>query len=135
MAVSTAQTTDVAQVLGDLLADVPDVRVYVYVADLTRVPSNGGAVVISLPTIDWQDPESGFCWARWEFSLAVLTTRSSDRGAQQELSRLVRDVANALNGPVPAGVFSVELLDARPSTASIAAAEYPSYNVRVAVRA
>lgn len=135
MAVTTAQTTDLAQVLGDMLAAVEGIRVYTYVADVTRPPANGGAVVIGLPTIDWQDEQSGFCYSMWEFPLAVVTTRSNDLAAQQHLSRLVRDVAQALSGPVPDGVFSIQLVDARPGSTTIAGAEYPSYSVRCELRA
>lgn len=135
MAVTAAQTTDVAQVLGDLLAAVEGVRVYTYVADTTRPPAGGGAIIIGLPVLDFLDETAGFCWARWEFPITIATTRANDRDAQAHLSRLVRDVADALDGPAPAGVFSVEPMDARPGTAALAGQELPSYQMRVQVRA
>lgn len=131
MAVTTAQTVDVSQALATALADVDGLRVEWYVADKARPP----CAVIGLPLIDWNDPDSTFCWARWEFPVAIVTARNNDRDAQVELSRLVRDVANALTGPTPPGLFDITMLDARPSTTVIAGAELPSYIVRVQVRA
>jgi hypothetical protein len=75
-------------------------------------------------------------WATFEVPITIITARSNDRDAQVELSRLVRDVANALNTPgVVPGIFSIDLLDARSGTASIAGQELPAYNMRVRVRA
>jgi hypothetical protein len=132
MAVTAAQSVDVSQALATLLADVDGLRVEWYVADKSRPP----VAVIGLPYIDWQDPDSGFCWATFEVPITIITARSNDRDAQVELSRLVRDVANALNTPgVVPGIFSIDLLDARSGTASIAGQELPAYNMRVRVRA
>lgn len=131
MSVTTAQAVDVSAALAMLLAGVDGLRVSWYVNDTARPP----IAVIGMPTITFNDPESTFCWGTFEYSLAVVTARANDRDSQQELSRLVRDVANALNGPVPEGIFSIDLLDARPSTVSIGTQDLPSYIVRVEVRA
>lgn len=132
MAVSTAQTVDVSQVLASLLADVEGLRTEWYVSDRSRPP----LCVIGLPVIDWQDASAGFCHARWEFPVTIVTARNNDRDAQVELSRLVRDVANALNdAEEPPGVLSIELLDARPTTATVAGQELPAYLLRCQVRA
>lgn len=133
MAVTEQTTVDVAQVLSAALVGVDGARVEWYVADKSRPP----VIVIGLPTIDWQDPESGFCWATWEFPLLVVTTRANDRAAQVELATLVRDVANALNdfNTSGSGVFYVAALDAHPTVATIGGQELPAYNVRVQVRA
>ena len=131
MAVTQAQTVDVAQVLSAALAGVDGLRTDWYVSDKSRPP----VAVIGLPTIDWQDPDSGFCWATWEYPVTIITARNNDRDAQTELSRLVRDAANALSGPTPEGVFDIRLLDARPTTATISGQELPAYLVRVQVRA
>lgn len=133
MAVTTATTVDVAQVLSAALADVDGVRVDWYVSDKSRPP----VAVIGLPSIDWQDPESGFCWATWEFPVTIVTARNSDRDAQTELSRLVRDIANALNDYDTAGtgVAFIATLDARPTAATISGQELPAYQMRVQVRA
>jgi hypothetical protein len=131
MAITVAQTTEVAQVLADLLATVEGLRVEPYVSDKSRPP----VAVVALPTITWDDPEAGFCWASWEFPITVITARNSDRDAQADLSRLVRDVAGALNHAPVAGVHDIQLLDARPTTATIAGQELPAYQVRVKVLA
>lgn len=131
MAVTTAQTVDVAQALAVLLADVDGLRVEAYVSDKSRPP----VAVIALPTITWNDPGAGFCWASWEFPIAIITARNNDRDAQTELSRLVRDVANALNHSPVEGVQDIQLLDANPTTATIAGQELPGYTLRVRVLA
>jgi hypothetical protein len=132
MAVTAVQAVDVSQVLATLLADVDGLRVEWFVSDKSRPP----VAVIGLAAIDWQDPDAGFCFGTFEVPVTIITARSNDRDAQLELSRLVRDVANALNtaGDVP-GVFSIDLLDARPTIATISGQELPGYLVRVRVRA
>ncbi len=132
MAVTTAQTLDIAQVLADLLAGVEGLRVEQYVADKSRPP----VAVIGQPDINFQDPDSGFCWASWEFPITIITARNNDRDAQRELSRLVRDVVNALTHPTVDDVYDITCLDARPiTTALIAGQELPAYLVRCLVRA
>lgn len=133
MVVTTAQTIDVAQVLSASLAGIDGLRVDWYVADKTRPP----CAVIGLPAIDWQDPDSGFCWATWEFPILVVTGRNNDRDAQTELSRLVCEVANALDQADLTGtpVQWVAALDARPTLATISGQELPAYQLRVQVRA
>ena len=133
MAVTTVQTVDVSLVLAQALASVEGLRVEWFAADKSRPP----VAVIGQPTIDWQDPASGFCWATWEFPVLLVTARNSDREAQLELSRLVRDVANAINDYPLAGtgVAFIAALDARPTIATISGQELPGYNLRVQVRA
>lgn len=131
MAVTTSETVDVAEVLAGLLADVDGLRVEPYVSDKSRPP----VAVIALPRIDWNDPDAGFCWASWDFPVTIITSRNNDRDAQSELSRLVRDVANALTHPTVDGVHDVTPLTAEPTTATIAGQELPAYLVRVRVLA
>jgi hypothetical protein len=133
MVVTTAQTVDVSQVLSAALAGVDGLRVEAFVSDKARPP----CAVVALPTIDWTDQDSGFCFARWDFPVTIVTARNDPKSSQDELSRLVRDVANALKDYdlSGSGVFSIEPLDARPTIAAIAGLELPAYIVRVAVRA
>jgi hypothetical protein len=132
MAVTEAQTVDVSQVVASMLAGVDGLRTDWYVSDASRPP----VAVIGLPYINWADPSSTFCWAVWEYPVTVATARNNDRDAQLELSRLVRDVAVALDGPTPPGVFDVTLLDARyDPNFSISGQALPAYLVRVQVRA
>jgi hypothetical protein len=131
MAVSTAQTMDVTEVLADLIGDVEGLRVEAYVADKLRPP----VAVVGLPVITWNDPEAGFCWATWEVPVTVVTARNTDRDAQTELSHFVRDIAVALNHEAVDGIFMIQMLDARPTTATISGQELPAYLMRVQVRA
>lgn len=131
MAVTTAQTTDVAQALAMLLEGISGLRVEPYVSDKSRPP----VAVIALPRIDWQDPDAGFCWAAWDFPITVITARNSDRTAQEELGRLVRDVANALMHTPVDGIHDIQPLSADPTTATIAGQELPGYTLRVRVLA
>lgn len=133
MAVTTRQTVDVSLVLAEALAGVEGLRVEWYISDKARPP----VAVIGQPSIDWQDPESGFCWATWEYPVLLVTARTSERDAQVELSRLVRDTAGALDNFPTAGtgVEFISPLDARPAIATISGQELPAYNLRVQVRA
>jgi hypothetical protein len=134
VAITVTQTTDISQVLADQLDDqIAGMRVEWYVADKTRPP----VCVIGLPDIDWSDQMGGFCWTRWEFPLTVIVSRSNDREAQRELSRIVRDIAVALTQDswTAAGIHDVTMLDARPTTATIGGQELPAYLVRVQVTA
>lgn len=131
MAVTTAQTTDVAQALAVLLDGVSGLRVEPYVSDAARPP----CAVIALPRIDWQDPDAGFCWATWDFPITIVTARNSARDAQADLSRLVRDVANALMHPPMDGIHDIQPLTGDPTTATIAGQELPAYLLRVKVLA
>jgi len=131
MAVTDSETVDVAGVLAGLLAGVGGLRVEPYVSDKSRPP----VAVVALPTITFDDPDAGFCWASWEFPVTVITGRSNDRDAQAELSRLVRDVANALNHTPVTGVHDIQLLNAAPTVATIAGQELPGYTIRVRVLA
>lgn len=131
MATTGTETVEVSQALAELLDDVDGLRVYWYIADTTRPP----ACVIGLPDIDYADATSGFCAAVWSYPLTLVVSRSNDRDAQLELSRLVRDVVFALKGPVPAGVFDVQPIDARPIPVTVAGQELPGYLLNVRVRA
>lgn len=133
MPVSTATTLDVSQVLAACLADIPGLRVEAYLADKSRPP----VAIIGQPTIDWLDPEAGFCWATWEFPVLIVVARNSDRDAQADLARLVQAVAAALDGAdlTGAGVFSIRPMDARPTVATIGGQDLPAYQLRVQVRA
>lgn len=133
MAVTDRTTVDVAPVLAEALANVAGMRVEWYASDKARPP----VAVIGLPVIDWADPEAGFCWATWEFPILVVTARNSDKEAQIELARLVRDCALALEHAdlAGSGLFSVALMDARPTAATIGGQDLPAYNMRIQVRA
>jgi hypothetical protein len=131
MVVSAAQAVDVTQALASVLCTVDGLRVYPYVADSTRPP----AAVVGQPDIDFADPESGFCFATFTVPITIITTRANDRDAQADLSRLVWQVATALRGPEPPGVFSVEPQDARPIPVQVSGQELPGYLVTVRVRA
>lgn len=133
MAVTDQTTLDVAPVLAEILAEVAGVRVEWYASDKARPP----VAVVGLPVIDWADPGAGFCWATWEFPILVVTARNSDKEAQIELGRLVRDCAIALERADLAGtgLFSVTLMDARPTVATLGGQDLPAYNMRVQVRA
>lgn len=133
MAITAAQTVDIAPVLAELLADIDGLRVEPYVSDTSRPP----CAVIALPRIDWADPEAGFCWASWDFPITIITARNSARDAQADLSRLVRDVANALSHQQSAGdgIHDIQMLTGDPTTATIAGQELPAYLLRVRVLA
>lgn len=130
MAVTTAQTVDVAQVLGSLLETVDGLRPYWYVSDTVRPP----AAVIGQPDIDFADAQSGFCAATWTFPVTLITSRANDREAQTDMSRLLMLIVAALAEPVP-GVFSVEPQDARPSAVTVAGQELPAYQMNIRIRA
>jgi hypothetical protein len=132
MAVTTAQTLDVANVLADIISTVEGLRVVSYVSDSSRPP----VAVIAQPDIDYGDSEAPFCFASWTFPVAIIVNRNQDRDAQRELSRFVAEVAVALNdADVPAGVFDITPLTARPSTVTVAGTDLPAYELRVRVRA
>lgn len=133
MATTTAQTTDITTVLGDLLREVPDLRVYETPVDTARVP----CVVITQPTLTFNDPESTYCAAVWDFTLGVVTSRSSDREAQKLMSRYLLDIVQALSVDTVSGtsIFSIQPIDASPVAISISGAEMPGYQLRVRVRA
>ena len=132
MATTTAQTTDVATVLHDLIQTVPNLRVYPYVADNVRVP----AAVIGQPVLTFNDQSSGFCKAIWDFPVTLITSRSNERVAQGEMSKLLLDVVTALDGDTPAGLLSVEPLSARPLPGvAVNGQELPAYQLDVRIRA
>lgn len=131
MATTTAQTTDLAQVIADALADVDGLRTYAYIADTVRVP----AVVIAQPSVDYLDTLSGFCSATWTFPLTLVVSRNNDREAQVALSRYLQLVTSALSAAQSPGVQTIEPVDARPITASVSGVEQPAYAINVRVRA
>jgi hypothetical protein len=131
MAITAVQTVDIATALEQVLDGVDGLRAYRYVADNFRPP---GAIV-AMPSIDWADPESGFCSATWTFGISIIVGRNQDRAAQDLLSRLVSEAAQALNTADVEGVVSIEVLTAIPSTVSVSGQELPAYTVRVRVRA
>ena len=132
MAVTTAQTVDVAQVLADIVGTVPELRVVWWVSDASRPP----VAVIAQPEIDFGDPDAPFCFARWTFPISIVVERSNDRDAQRKLSYYVSAVAVALNdADPPDGVFDITPLTARPSVVTVAGTDLPAYELRVRVRA
>lgn len=131
MVVTTAQTADVAQALVDAIEAVPGLRATWYVSDASRPP----VAVIAQPDIDYTEGSAGFCTAAWTFPVTIVVTRNNDRDAQRDLSRYVHDVALALDAAEPDGVFSIEPLDASPTTVTLSGQELPAYELRVLVRA
>jgi hypothetical protein len=132
MAGITQQTTDVAGVLQGLIeAGVPGLRVYPFIADTVRPP----AAVIGQPALDFTDASSGFCRATWTFPVTLITTRSNERAAQAEMSKLLLDVVTALGGDAPS-VLSIEPLDARPLPGvAVNGQDLPAYQLNVRIRA
>jgi hypothetical protein len=130
MAVTTAQTVDVAQVLGSLLETVDGLRPYWYVSDTVRPP----AAVIGQPDIDFADAQSGFCAATWTFPVTLITSRANDREAQMAMSRLLLDVVAAVAVDAP-GVFDIQPIDARPIPITVAGQELPGYTITIRIRA
>lgn len=131
MSLTTATTLDVAQVLAEMIDTVDGLRVVWWVSDAARPP----VAVITQPEIDYVDAEAPFCFATWTFPVAIVVERNNDRDAQTKLSQYVSDVALALSGPTPDGVFDITPLTARPSTVSVAGTDLPAYELRVRVRA
>jgi hypothetical protein len=130
MAVTAVTTVDIASALEQVLSGVEGLRAYRYVADNFRPP---GAIV-ALPSIDYADPDAGFCSATWTFGISIIVGRNQDRAAQDALSRLVSEAAQALNTADVAGV-AIEVLTAAPTTTSVSGQELPSYALRVRCRA
>ena len=91
--------------------------------------------MIGQPDIDFIDPDASFCAATWTYGITVVTSRSNDRDAQTEMSRLLLDIVQALSATQPPGVFSVEALDARPIPVQVSGQELPGYLLTVRVRA
>jgi hypothetical protein len=135
MAVTTATTVDVAQVLSAALADVDGLRVEPRPSDKARPP----VAIIAQPSIDYRDPEAGFCRATYEFPIAIVTASNNDRDAQLELWRLADAAALAVDryDTGGTGVFSMTVLrsDPLPGGVTIAGQELPAYQLRVQVRA
>lgn len=131
MAVSSTQQVDLAQVLAQLLEDVPDLRTYWFVSDAVRPP----ACVIGQPSVDFTDGGSGFCSAAWTFPLTVVVSRANDRDAQVALSQLLLDITTTLAAADVEDVFSIEPLDARPIPVTVGAQELPGYLLNIRVRA
>lgn len=131
MAVSAVETTDIATALEELLNGIDGLRAYRYVADGARVP----CIIVSLPTITWNDQDSGFCAASWEFGLSLIVSRANDRAAQDALSAMVSAVARTLDGVQVDGRFMVDMLTASPATITLSGQDLPAYNLSVRVRA
>lgn len=131
MAVTTAQTLDVAQVLADIIDTVDGLRVVWWVSDASRPP----VAVIAQPEIDYGDPTAPFCFAAWTFPVAIVVDRNQDRDAQRKLSGFVSAVVVALADAAPDGVFDITPLTARPSVVTVAGTDLPAYELRVRVRA
>jgi hypothetical protein len=130
MAVTTARLGDVAAILAGVLEVVPGLRTYAHVPDTFRPP---GAVV-GLPTIDYADSSAGFCSASHDFPVTLIVSRSNDREAQAELSRLLAEVVSALDVANVAGV-TIRPQTATPTTASVGGQDLPAYSLRVLVHA
>jgi hypothetical protein len=131
MAVSTLQATDLTAVLEEILKTVPDLRVYRYVVDSFRPP---GAIV-TLPTITYNDPEAGYCASTWEFGVSLIVSRTNDRAAQDALSRMVSEVAQAVDSARVDGLVSLQMLTATPTMITVSGQESPAYNLVIQIRA
>lgn len=130
MAGTASQTIDVTQVVASVLSDIEGLRAYWYVADVVRPP----AAVVGQPDIDYADNQSGFCSATWTVPLTVVTSRTNDRDAQVEMSRLLSEIVAALGADVP-DVFDIQPLDARPITVAVQGQDMPGYLLNIRVRA
>lgn len=136
MVTTTAQTTDLAQVIVDAVAGIDGLRCYAYVADTVRTPAGGAALVVMQPTVDYTDQLAGFCSASWSFPLSLVTTRANEREAQAALSRYLQLVTSALSAAQsPPGVASVEPIDARPTAVTVSGVDQPGYTINVRIRA
>lgn len=131
MAVTTRSTVDVATALSAELEAIDGLRVSWYVADTARPP----IAIIAQPTIDYTDQTAGFCSASWDFPITIVVSRNADRDAQTELSRLVSEIAQALQAATPPGIFDIQPTIARPIAVTLAGAELPAYELRATVRA
>lgn len=131
MAITAAQTVDVAQALSACLGDIDGLRVYEYVAD--KFYPDG--VIIGQPDIDWADETSGWCAATWSFPLTLIVSRNNDKEAQKALGRLVSEIAKALFAAEPDGITTIEPQNARPTTVNVAGTDLPAYLINVRVRA
>jgi hypothetical protein len=68
--------------------------------------------------------------------VTLITTRSSERAAQGEMSKLLLDVVTALGRATPDGVASIEPLDARPLPGvAVNGQELPAYQLNIRIRA
>jgi len=130
MALTTQSTVDVTGALADLLRSVNGLRVHEFVVDTARPP----CVVIGQPSLDFADPDAGFCFATWAVPLNVITSRSDAVAAQREMSKMLRDVVGALRTDVD-GIFAIEPLDARPIQVAVGGQELPGYLLNVRIRA
>ena len=131
MAVTTTQTVDVTSALETLLNSVEGLRAYRYVADNVRVP----AAVIAMPSVTFNDPDSGFHGARWEFPVSLIVSRNADRAAQDALARMLSEVAQAIWTTEVDGVYSIEATTAVPVSITVSGQELPAYTLRVIARA
>lgn len=136
MATTTAHTLDIAEILAGILDDIEALRVFWYVSDFTRVPANGGALVVMQPSVDYLDQASAFCSATWTFPLTLAVARANDRDAQMLLSRLLQEITSALGSAIPPnGILSIDPVDARPTAVNVSGTELPGYAITVRVRA
>lgn len=131
MAVTTATTIDIATALEEILSSVDGMRAYRYVADNFRPPG----AVIAMPSIDYEDPDAGFCSATWAFPISLIVSRNQDRASQDLLARLLSEVVQAIDGAEVEGVFSIDVLSAVPTSVTVAGQDLPSYSLRVRCRA
>jgi len=130
VAVTTKAGADVAQALQAALSGVEGLRVSWYVADTARPP----IAIIAQPTIDYTDQSAGFCAASWDFPITIIVSRNGDREAQLALSRLVSEIAQALQEDATPGVF-IAPISARPLAVNLAGQDVPAYELRALVRA
>lgn len=136
MAVTTAHALDLSQVLAEILEPIAGLRLYWYVADTVRPATNGGALVVMQPTVDYLDQASAFCSATWTYPLTLLVARNNDRDAQLMLSRLLQEVTAALGTAVPPnGILSIDPVDARPTVVNLSGTDLPGYAITVRIRA
>lgn len=137
MATTGVTTGDLADEIARILATIPDLRVYAWVADTFRPPG----VVIGQPDIDYADTGSGFCKASWQFPLTIVASRNQDRDAQRKLADIVTAIVTAIadvelnDSVILSNTFSIEPLTAVPITATVAGQDLPGYLLRVEIRA
>jgi hypothetical protein len=131
MAVTDVASIDISQELAEVLTGVEDLRPYWYVSDAVRPP----AVVIGMPSVDFQDTLGGFCASTWSYPLTLVVGRNNDREAQKALSHYLQLVTTKLAKASVPSIQLIEPVDARPITVSINGQDLPAYALTVRVRA
>jgi hypothetical protein len=122
---------DIAEALAGALSVIPDVRVYAWMPDTFNAPG----IVVGQPAMDWEGDGRTFQNISWEFPVAVVVLRNTDREAQAALYRLVEAVADVLAEDHDLGglVQTSRLLNASPTTVTTNGQELPAYALAIRI--